>query len=119
MLHIMRIMFVICCLINIYVSQLVDLLLSSGSHVDQLDNSNQNPLAILQSRSGIGFSALEHISLKCLSAQSICKYNIAFKPEDLPRELMHYVEIHRPTPMVPDDARSHSPRSKSNRPNQR
>jgi hypothetical protein len=87
-------------------------LLKHGSHVDQLDNSNQNPLSILQARPGAGFQGLEHISLKCIAAKVICSHKIPFSLQDLPRELVHFVEIHRPTE---SEGRSQSPRSRAHR----
>jgi len=94
--------------------KLVDLLLHHGSHVDQLDNLNHNPLAVLQSRPGIGFSPLDHISLKCLSARVLCEHVISFQPEDLPRELIQFVEIHRPSHNA-EDGRPQSSRGRPHR----
>lgn len=97
-----------------YCFQLVKLLLHHGSHVDQLDNENRNPLAIIKARGNADFSCLSHISLKCIAARAVTTYNVPFLPTDLPKELVSFVEIHRPSPQS-EDNRSHSPRSRGHR----
>jgi len=84
--------------------RIVDLLLKHGSHVDQLDNANQNPLDILRRRPG--FPLLEHISLKCMAAKAVCDHRISYTPQDLPRELCSFVAIHCPT-ATEEGGRSH------------
>lgn len=46
---------------------------------------------------GLGLLPLEHVSLKCIVARAVCKYGITYGDGDLPRELSHFIELHRPT----------------------
>lgn len=78
----------------------MELLLENGAHLDQLDQQNQSPLTVLQSKkqlSGLGLLPLEHVSLKCIAARAVCKYGLTYGDGDLPRELCHFIELHRPT----------------------
>jgi len=92
--------------------KIVNLLLKHGSHVDQLDNANQNPLDILRRRPG--FPVLEHISLKCMAAKAVCESRISYTPQDLPRELCAFVAIHCPT--APEEGQGRSHRNNGGRP---
>lgn len=97
--------------------QIVELLLENGAHLDQLDQQNQSPLAVLQSKkqlAGLGLLPLEHVSLKCIVARAVCKYGITYGDGDLPRELGRFIELHRPTKQNDSDG-SKSKTSRGNR----
>lgn len=97
----------------------MELLLSNGAHLDQLDQQNQSPLAALQSKkqlAGLGLLPLEHVSLKCIVARAVCKYGIPYGDGDLPRELSEFIELHRPTkkPTTSEDHEATASRSNRN-----
>ena len=43
---------------------------------------------------------VSHLSLKCLTARVIGQYRIPYTTDDLPRELVDFVDLHRP--QLPD-----------------
>ncbi len=80
--------------------QMVEHLLEQGAHLDQLDKSNRSPLALLLAKPYLGFSPLSHLSLKCMTARVIGQHRIPYTSSDLPRELVKFVDLHRP--QLPD-----------------
>ncbi len=68
---------------------------------------------------GLGLLPLEHVSLKCIVARAVCKYGITYGDGDLPRELNHFIELHRPTKKAAsgDDHEGGSNKSRTGRGN--
>jgi len=71
-------------------------LLESGAHIDSVNAASQTPLAA----SAIGVAEIilksqSEMSLKCLAAQSIRKYNLPYQGQ-VPKSLESFIYIHGP-----------------------
>lgn len=71
-------------------------LLESGAHIDSVNAASQTPLAA--SATGVAEIILKsqsEMSLKCLAAQSIRKYNLPYQGQ-VPKSLESFIFIHGP-----------------------
>lgn len=71
-------------------------LLKAGAHVDAVNGLGQTPMQIASSTvAGAILRAQQSISLKCLSAQAVKRYNLSYVGQ-VPEALVTFVELHGP-----------------------
>lgn len=71
-------------------------LLESGSHIDSVNAAGQTPLAAAATGvAEIILKSQSKMSLKCLAAQSIRKYNLDYQGQ-VPKSLENFIHIHGP-----------------------
>ena len=76
-----------------YRQDVVVLLLENGAHIDSRNKNNVRPLDSLMALPNCHVAPLKFMSLKCLAAAAVSKYNLPYKNE-IPMELDEMVESH-------------------------
>lgn len=78
---------------NIFVFQLIKLLLDYGAHLDTPNKTGETPARLISASPANNINLVNYISLQCHAAQAICKYGL--KCTELPATLQHFLEFHR------------------------
>ena len=76
-----------------YHTGLVELLLSHGGHIDQINGDGERPAAMLLKLPSCAIHPLQHISLQCLAASVIKTQSIPYRGE-VPVSLEPFIEKH-------------------------
>ncbi|XP_048001643.1 protein fem-1 homolog C isoform X2 [Leguminivora glycinivorella] len=79
-------------------STLVEALLASGAHLDQPNKFGDSARELLALNSKSNVRPLRHITLACLAARALCKYNpsLCLESPMIPRHLVQFLDLHRP-----------------------
>jgi ankyrin repeat protein len=78
-------------------AKLVDLLVNNNAHIDMVNSSNKTPMD-QQPTDTTAVSCLRqpvrHMSLQCLAARAVCKYNIQYNGNVLPEPCIAAIKQH-------------------------
>ncbi|CAG2058844.1 unnamed protein product [Timema podura] len=74
-------------------TDLVQLLLDYGAHIDQPNKSGECPGSLIARNPLNTINLMDHVSLRCLAATSVCKYKIPYKGQ-IPVTLEAFVRFH-------------------------
>jgi hypothetical protein len=80
-------------------AQLVDFLVNNNAHIDMVNSCNETPMD-LQPTDPTAVSCLRqpvrHMSLQCLAARAVCRYNVQYKYNDLTEPCIAAIKQHSP-----------------------
>lgn len=77
-----------------YQAPLVELLLSRGGHIDQVNAAGERPTGmLLKLPGGSSIQPLQHVSLQCLAASVVKAHRLPYKGE-CPVSLESFIELH-------------------------
>ncbi|GBP44129.1 Protein fem-1 homolog A [Eumeta japonica] len=77
-------------------SELVELLLSHGAHIDQPNRFGDLPAALIIANRTSRVRPLRHLSLACLAASALVRHAVPVPEYALPLSLRNFLELHRP-----------------------
>lgn len=83
----------IACRVHNFTTDLIQLLLQHGSHIDQTNADGERPSVMLLKIPSCGINPHQHISLKCLAATVIRASKIQYRNE-IPLSLEPFIEMH-------------------------
>ncbi|XP_014255354.1 protein fem-1 homolog CG6966 [Cimex lectularius] len=79
-----------------FFSNLVQLLLDHGAHLDQPNRNKDSPSLLIASNPINTICLINYTTLKCLSASAVVRYNIPYQGQ-IPVTLETFVNFHNPT----------------------
>lgn len=77
----------------LFVSQLVQLLLDHGAHLDQPNRAGDCPAIFVAVNPLNNVHLLNYVTLRCLAATAVCKYKIPYQGQ-IPATLETFVKFH-------------------------
>ena len=63
---------------NLFLSQIVELLLDNGAHIDLRNAHGQRPTSMLRNIPGCQINPLKYTSLRCLAAAAVTQHGLRY-----------------------------------------